>query len=183
MVTTIILAAVAAAAFIGLIVVVLYVDKKRRFAEYVLDEVNKSKDALAGEYLKVVEKYERVQHGYDQGVLEGTRQGYVNVRAALADQLFLGGGLNPIELAKVRGFLVPLLTDLGQNETRILDKMKGNTQARSEFEKHLTDTDAINMFVGNNAPQRAVPVEREFKYTTAEGQTIALPGFKDTEEN
>lgn len=108
------------------------------------------------------EDYQRVQFGYDQGVLEGMRQAYVNVRATLADSLFTTGG---IDGAKIRAFITPLLSDLGTHETRLLDEMKGLTRQREEFDRTASTQPSVNMFPGNNAPQRAVevPVESEEK--------------------
>lgn len=75
------------------------------------------------------EKYDRVQHGYDQGVLEGMRQAYVNVRATLATDM---------ENADrgARAFLVqwlhPRLAQLGEEETRLLNEMKGKNDVVSQ---------------------------------------------------
>lgn len=98
--------------------------------------------ALADDFEK---RYERIQGGYDQGVLEGKRQAYVNVRASLADQLFNSTALRSI---------APLLQDLGAEETRLLDEMKGQCKDREEFYMHLQHEPAINMFP-ENKPQRA----------------------------
>lgn len=91
-------------------------------------------------------RLERVQHGYDQGVLEGKRQAYVNLRATLADQMFMNPALRT---------LASILSHLGVEETRALDKMKGQEKAREKFVQHAVTEPSINMFPGNNEPQRA----------------------------
>lgn len=80
-------------------------------------------DGWVRELKELQEKYERVQHGYDQGVLEGKRQGYANVRATLADEMLMAGGMDGM---KIRAFITPLLSGLGTEETRLLDEMKGH---------------------------------------------------------
>jgi hypothetical protein len=83
------------------------------------------------------EKYVRVQYGYDQGVLEGKRQGYVNVRAHLADLM--------VSAPLLRAPLVQVLGDLGEEETRLLDKMKGidRDAINKQLAAQLGDDDAV----------------------------------------
>lgn len=148
--------AIVAAAFLFIDALYIRERKWRRYTEYVLREEAKHHNDMMSAHLDLITRYERVQHGYDQGVLEGMRQAYVNVRATLADELFITGGTDG---AKLRAFVLPLLENLGTHETKILDEMKGNTKAREAFEKHAGNTEPINMFPGNNKPQIAQPVE------------------------
>ena len=117
-----ILAVTAGIIIIGLLMV-WFRDKQTTIKRFqsLISVLHVSKNAIAKEYVELLEKYVRVQHGYDQGVLEGKRQAYVNVRAFLADN---------IEKAEVRerAFLVtwlhPRLAELGKAENEIVQKMK-----------------------------------------------------------
>lgn len=90
------------------------------------------------------QRYDRVQHGYDQGVLEGKRQAYVNVRASLADLAF--------NTPALRAPLTQILSELGTEETRELDRLKGITKAREEFVSNYSPVDS---FPENKKPQVA----------------------------
>ena len=78
--------------------------------------------------------YDRVQYGYNQGVLEGTRQAYSNVRAFMADNMERA---EPRERAFLVTWLHPRLSALGEMEHKLLMDMKGLTKAEKEF-KHAT---------------------------------------------
>ena len=77
-------------------------------------------------YLELETKYRQVQQGYDLGVLEGTRQAYVNVRAFLADNM-------ENSPPKERAFLVtgrhPRLGALGQMESKLIAELRGYPEA------------------------------------------------------
>ena len=85
-------------------------------------------NALARENTKALtvlgEKYILVQYGYDQGVLEGKRHAFSAVRASLADLMF--------NAPLMRAPLTSILSGLGQEETRLLDEMKGIDRGKLE---------------------------------------------------
>lgn len=87
---------------------------------------------LHEEAREATRKWERVQHGYDQGVLEGTRQAYTNVRAYLTDNI---ENAEPREQAFLITWLHPRLHVLGQKEHALLMDMKDLTGAEKEFRK------------------------------------------------
>jgi len=84
------------------------------------------------DYVELHAQWERVQHGYDQGVLEGTRQGYANVRAFLADNM---ENSPPRERAFLVTWLHPRLSTLGEMEHKLLMDMKGLAEQEKEFKK------------------------------------------------
>jgi hypothetical protein len=88
-------------------------------------------------------QHELVKHGHEQGVLEGRRAAFVEVRASLADDLFMNPRLR-------------YLAELGSAEDDQLAKMKGYEKARSVFQ----DVEPVQMFP-TPAPQRAVEVPIE----------------------
>lgn len=84
--------------------------------------LKKTHDACCDAWLALANdlesKYERVQYGYDQGILEGKRQGYINVRASLADLAY--------NAPLLRGPLTQILSDLGTEESKLLVEMKSH---------------------------------------------------------
>lgn len=93
---------------------------------------------------KLRHDYELIKHGYEQGVLEGRRATFVEVRSFLADELFLHPQLR---------ILAPKIAELGKAEDDQLAEMKGYKKARSVFQ----DVEPVQMFP-TPAPQRAVEV-------------------------
>jgi len=96
----------------------------------------KNRNQVAQAYTELLEKYERVQHGYDQGVLEGTRHTHVYIRAYLTGEIQREA---PNYQAYLIEWLNPRLSRLGETQHRQLMEMKGLTEAEAEFKDELTD--------------------------------------------
>lgn len=108
-----------------LVAVLFLLGTRHAFLLREIREFTKSRNAVAQEYTRLLEKHARVQFGYDQGVLEGSRKAYGNVRAFLADEM-------ETEDARTKVFLVtwlhPRLSSLGEMEHKLLMSMKGLTE-------------------------------------------------------
>jgi hypothetical protein len=112
-----------------------------------IDFLHKSRNAVTKDYVELLTKYERVQHGYDQGVLEGKRHAFTSVRAYLTDAI-------EFEDIRTRAFLVtwlhPKLDGLGKEEHKLLMEMKGLAESGKEFSQANADKLGIEKLEENN---------------------------------
>lgn len=91
---------------------------------------------LVGQYVLLEEKYKKVQQGYNLGVLEGTRQAYVNVRAFLTDNMEHSP---PQERAFLITWLHPRLGALGDMESGLIAELRGYPDDVKEELRKLRD--------------------------------------------
>lgn len=101
-----------------------------------LNVVSRNYQQRNTEYQELLAKYERVQNGYDQGVLEGMRQAFTNVRAYLASEM---ENDTPQNRAFLITWLHPRLSALGSQEHKLLMEMKGLVEAEKQFKKKTAE--------------------------------------------
>lgn len=171
-------------AFAALVFAALFLYKHKSLiaTKYIVAIYQKAHEAVLHDYLALQDKLERIQRGFDQGVLEGTRQAYANVRAFLADEI---AKEEPQIQAYLIEWLHPRLAALGQKEHALLLDMKDlaeqekafleaneaklDADAKAEAEKVIAAVEADIAKIEQDV-EHVIPIKIDPVVTSADGE-------------